>query len=92
MEHKEPGSKVFKFMVDGKPYDSPDQIVTGAQIKIIASIAPTFGLFLEGHGNTSDTNINDADQVDLSQPGREQFYTVPPATFGNRNECAHAPH
>ena len=72
----------FKFSVDGKPYESETQVVTGAHIKVTAGINPAFGLFLEGHGKDPDLHIADHDSVDLSRPGREQFHTVPPATFG----------
>jgi hypothetical protein len=76
--------KSFKFMVDGKPYETETQLVTGAYLKATAAIEPAFGLFLESHGQAPDVQVGDQDTIDLSEPGREQFYTVPPATFGLR--------
>jgi hypothetical protein len=80
----EGGVRPFKFSVDGRPFESARPDLSGAQIKAIASVDPSFALFLEGHGHAHDQQISDAQQVDLSEPGREQFYTAPPATFGAR--------
>lgn len=74
--------KPFKFMVDNKPLESDDAMLTGAQIKARAGIDPTFGLFLEGKGKDADQSISDNQTVDLSEPGREHFYSAPPATYG----------
>jgi hypothetical protein len=78
------GPEKFKFSVDGRPFETDQPSLTGAQVKAIASIDPSFGLFLESHGNRPDQQIADHQAVDLSEPGREQLYTVPPATFGGR--------
>ena len=72
----------YKLMVDDKPLESDESQLTGAQIKALAQVDPSFGLFLEGRGHDSDQQIADHETVDLSEPGREQFYTLPPATFG----------
>lgn len=81
---KDRGAEKFKFTVDGKHFETDQPSLTGAQIKAFASIDPGFGLFLESHGNRPDQQIADGQAADLSEPGREQFYTVPPATFGGR--------
>ncbi len=73
---------VFKFMVNEKPLESEQPVLTGAQIKALAQIDPSFGLFIEGRGQQPDQQIADSQSVDLRQPGRERFYTAPPATFG----------
>lgn len=73
---------VFKFTVDGKALESEQPVLTGAQIKALAQIDPSFGLFIEGRGQQPDQQIADSQSVDLRQPGRERFYTAPPATFG----------
>ncbi len=72
----------YKFTVDGRHFESDQPILTGAQIKARASVDPSFGLFLEGHGNKPDEQISDGQTVDLREAGREKFYTAPPATFG----------
>jgi hypothetical protein len=74
--------QTYKFTVDGRNFESEQPILTGAQIKAKASVDPSFGLFLEGHGHKPDEQIADNQKVDLSEPGREKFYTAPPATFG----------
>jgi hypothetical protein len=80
---------VFKFSVDGRPYESETPVLTGAQIKARASVDPSFLLYLEAHGGAPDQQITDGTSVDLRDiKGREQFYSAPPATFGG--ECAAA--
>ena len=74
----------YHFHVDDRHLTSDEPVLTGAQIKARAAVDPSFGLFLEGHGNDADRQIGDADTVDLSKPGVERFYTVPPANFGAR--------
>jgi hypothetical protein len=77
-----PHSHPYHFSVDGKPLESEAPILTGAQIKALAHVDPSFGLFLEGHGSDPNRQIADNESVDLRTPGLERFYTVPPATFG----------
>lgn len=72
----------FKFLVDDKPLESDQPVLTGAQIKALAKVDPSFALFLEGRGNEPDRQIADGEAIDLSEPGRERFYTVPPAVMG----------
>jgi hypothetical protein len=74
--------EIFKFSVDNKPLESEHAHLTGAQIKALAQVDPTYGLQLEGHGHDPDRFITDSDLVDLSKPGREHFHAVPPATYG----------
>ena len=83
MSHTSDKHPEFHFKVDGKEFQSPEPRQTGAALKAIAGIDPTFGLFLEGRGSThSDRQIADNEVVDLSAPGNEEFYTSPAATFG----------
>ena len=72
----------FPFSVDGKHFKSDTATLTGAQIKAIAGIDPAWGLFLEGRGDAPNMMIGDGDVVDLSQPGREQLFSMPGAVFG----------
>lgn len=72
----------YKFSVDDRPFESEEPVLTGAQIKARASVDPSFGLFLEGRGKDPDQQIGDGQSVDLRHPGRERFYTAPPANFG----------
>lgn len=75
-------AKGYKFLVDGRSFETEHQRLTGLQIKAVAAVDVTFGLFLEEHGHGSDRQIADGDAVDFSQPGQESFYTAPPATYG----------
>jgi hypothetical protein len=77
-----PDRPPFKFTVDTKKLESPVAVLSGAQIKAMAEVDPTFGLFLE-RGHDPDKQIGDNEKVDLSHPGREHFFTAPPATFGS---------
>jgi hypothetical protein len=74
--------KPFKFTVDGRPYESDDPTLTGQQIKRLAGVDASFGLFLEGHGHHPDQPIADTEKVDLRAPGKEHFFSAPPATYG----------
>lgn len=72
----------FKFSVDGRRFETPQERLTGLQLKAIAGIDPSFALFLEGRGHGSDRQIGDGDTVDLAAPGNEAFYATPPAIYG----------
>ncbi len=74
----------YTFFVDDKKFESPDKVISGAKIKEIAGVNPAFQLFLEAHGEDKpDEAIANDQSVDLSLPGVEKFYAVPPATFGS---------
>jgi hypothetical protein len=76
--------KKFHFFVDAKRYETEKSSLTGAEIKAIASVTPTYQLFLEEEGDTPDKPISDADTVVLKEgEDTRHFYAVPPATFGN---------
>lgn len=72
----------YNFSVDGKQFHSAERVITGLAIKTRAGVGANFGLFLEGHGRDPDRPVGDTEAIDLSIPGHEKFYTVPPATFG----------
>jgi hypothetical protein len=72
----------YAFSVDGKQFHSGDRVLSGFAIKSHAGVGQNFGLFIEGHGNEADRAVGDNEGIDLSTPGHEKFYTVPPATFG----------
>ncbi|MBD8900358.1 multiubiquitin domain-containing protein [Rhodanobacter sp. DHG33] len=76
-EHK----KEYEFFVDAKKYHTEKATLTGAEIKAIADVSPTYQLFLEEEGDQPDRAISDGDSVSLE--GRDKhFFAVPPATFG----------
>jgi len=73
--------KEYHFFVDGIRYDVAQSSITGADIKRIANVDPSYQVFLEGDGSAPDQPIADATGVDLTH-GAKHFYTAPPATFG----------
>ncbi len=72
--------KTYKIMIDQKPYDWSDQLITGTQIKQLVGVDMSYGVWLKVHGPGEDLPIGDQEQVDLSEPGREQFFTAPTQT------------
>lgn len=72
----------YPLTVDGRPLMSTVAQPTGAQIKALAGVDPSFALYLEGRAQEPDSLIADGQAVDLREPGREKFYTAPPAVFG----------
>jgi hypothetical protein len=76
-------TKMYRFFVDGKPYEWAQQYITGTQLRAVAHIEPNVGIFLEEHGQDKpDRQITDTSSINLAEPGVEKFYTIPPATMG----------
>ncbi|MGB9498696.1 MAG: multiubiquitin domain-containing protein [Dissulfuribacterales bacterium] len=73
-------NKPFKILVDHQPHDWPDQYISGLQIKTLAGVDPSYGVWQEIHGPNEDIPIGDQEKVDLSQKGREHFFTGPTQT------------
>ena len=69
------GKQMYKIMIDQKPYEVADQFITGAQIKALAHVPANYGVWLKVTGPRDDEEILDNDEVDLSEPGREHFFT-----------------
>jgi hypothetical protein len=78
--------KKYEFSVDGNMFFSMKQHVSGAEIREIAHIDPSVGLFLEIPGEGHDRQITDSTSISLKEHEIEKFYTVPPATFGQAHE------
>jgi hypothetical protein len=77
--------KKYHFYVDSKRYETEKSSLTGAEIKSIAGVTPTYQLFLEEEGDKPDKPISDGETVVLEHgEDTRHFYAVPPATFGNR--------
>lgn len=81
-EHGHEHKKKHPFFVDAKRYETEEESLTGAAIKKIAGIEPTYQLFEEEEGDRPDKAISDGEAVTMSGRVRH-FYAVPPATFGN---------
>ena len=71
---------VYKIIIDNKPFEHPSQFITGKEIKNYVNAPANFGAWLKGKGREPDKEIGDNEQVDLSQPGREHFFTGPKTT------------
>lgn len=70
--------RTFAFMVDGHPYTTREQYVTGHEIKAQAGVPDGYLLFLT-HKKAEDELIEDGRQVDLAMPGIEKFITREPS-------------
>lgn len=73
----------YHFFVDAKRYEYDHSSITGAEIKRVADVTPTYQLFLEEEGDTPDRAISDGEGISLEGKIRH-FYAVPPATFGDQ--------
>jgi hypothetical protein len=77
--------KKYPFYVDAKRYETEKPSLTGAEIKALAVVTPTYQLFLEEEGDKPDKPISDGETVVLEHgEDTRHFYAVPPATFGNQ--------
>lgn len=56
-------------------------MLSGLQIKTIASVPADYQLFLEEEGDTPDRQISDGEGVHMDHK-EKHFFAVPPATFG----------
>ena len=66
--------KPFKLMVDQHLYEWNEPTITGSQIKALASVDPTFGVWQEVPG-PNDPPVSDVQEVSLEGPGVERFFT-----------------
>lgn len=71
-----PGHRpTYKIIVDRRPHDWPEPVITGAQIKQLAGVEQaTFDAWQDVPG-PEDKLIADAEQVDLRSPPVERFFT-----------------
>jgi len=82
-QHSHEHPKQYHFFVDGIKYEVNQSSLTGADIKRIAEVNPTYQLFLETEGDEPDQPVADTTGIDLTH-GAKHFFAVPPATFGAR--------
>lgn len=66
--------KKIKIMIDQKPYDWEKDTITGAEIKQLAGVDASYGVWMQLPG-PEDPPVADAESVDLTQPGRDRFFT-----------------
>lgn len=79
-----PHKSTYRFFVNGKPYETDKEKLTGAQIKgMVTGWDPTHDLSLEGQGDDPDRIIGDDETVSLDpKHGIRRFSSVPKANFG----------
>lgn len=65
--------KTLKYFVDGKPFFSKSQYITGEEIKIVAGLPLDLELFLDVPEGWQDQRIENEDRVNLARPGQERF-------------------
>ena len=70
----------YKIIIDNKPFEHPRQFITGREVKEYVKAPSDYGVWLKVRGPGKDKEIGDNEQVDLSQPGREHFFTGPKVT------------
>lgn len=67
----------YKISIDKVPYEYDEQFITGSKIKELSGADTTYGVWQKVSGNSPDIEIANDDKVDLSEPGREHFFTGP---------------
>ena len=64
----------FHIIIDHKPHDWREQFITGSQIKQLAGVDPSYGVWQDIPG-PKDPPIEDNQKVDLSGKSVERFFT-----------------
>lgn len=78
--HHEKPPKKYHILVDHKPYEWPNPVISGAEIKQLAGVDPlTFEVWQDISG-PDDKFIDDNDKVDLTENGTEKFFTIKKTT------------
>ena len=66
--------KEYRLIVDQKPHEWPEQFITGLDIKKLAGVDQSYGVWQQLPG-PNDPEIGDNHRVDLSTPGEKRFFT-----------------
>jgi hypothetical protein len=66
--------KPYKLVVDQKQHEWPEKLISGSQIKTLANVDQSYGVWQQLPG-PDDPEIGDNETVDLSEPGKERFFT-----------------
>ena len=83
MKQSKNDQQPYRFFIDGKPFESEQRMITGAQLREIAHIEPKFRIFLEKHREENEKNshapdreIHNSYSIDLAESREEKFYTL----------------
>ena len=70
-------ARTYRFFVDGKPFESEKERITGAELRAMAGIDPHLRIFVGDHDRGHpDDQIIDGSSVDLAKLGEPRFYTL----------------
>ena len=67
--------KKLHLMINGVNYKWEHSLIKGSEIKNLGGIDPSAELYLQANGLDSDELILDNQEIDLSNPGIEKFYS-----------------
>jgi len=70
------GHKSYHFKVDGKNFESRNQIVTGLEIRLLAGLSADSELYVDMPHGWQDHYVGCEESVDLGKPGVEKFITL----------------
>ncbi|MFP5040447.1 multiubiquitin domain-containing protein [Parasediminibacterium sp. JCM 36343] len=71
----EHGEHVLHFTINGEPFKSHKQYITGAEIKKIGNIPEEDEVFLKVEEGWENQLIKDEDSIDLAVEGKEHFFS-----------------
>jgi hypothetical protein len=72
---KDTPKKVYKLMINNRPFEWAESVISGAQLRSLGSIVDDEDLYLKVNESAEDQLIIDEVTIDLEQPGIEQFYS-----------------
>jgi len=69
-------SNQFEIMINKKTYHCSNHLMTGTQIKQKAGVDMSYGVWLKVTGPGNDQPIGNQEEVDISRPGKNNFFTT----------------
>lgn len=67
----------LKFTINGKPFVSYQQYITGRKLRELGNIPEQDDIYLDIVAPFKDDLITDDEEVDLARPGKENFFSKP---------------
>ena len=72
--------KPYKILIDHKPHEWPNPVITGADIKQLAGVDQSAFEAWQDVPGPEDLLIDNTDEVDLTKPGNEKFFVIKKST------------
>ena len=72
--------KTYKILIDHKPHEWPNPVITGADIKQLAGVDQSAFEAWQDVPGPEDLLIDNTDEVDLTKPGNEKFFVIKKST------------